>query len=30
MGIATLVPSGMFWTAIATITNRLSPAVSDA
>ena len=30
IGIATLVPSGMFWTAIAAITNRLSPAVSDA
>ncbi len=30
IGIATLVPSGMFCTAIATITNRLSPAVSDA
>ena len=25
IGIATLVPSGMFWTAIAAITNRLKP-----
>jgi hypothetical protein len=30
IGIATLVPSGTFWIAIARITNRLSPAVSDA
>ena len=30
IGIATLVPSGMFWTAIAAITNRPRPAVSEA
>ena len=30
MGIAMLVPSGMFCTAIARITKRLSPAVSEA
>jgi hypothetical protein len=30
MGIATLVPSGTFWSPIATITNRASPSVSEA
>jgi hypothetical protein len=30
IGIAMAVSSGMFCTAIATITNRLNPAVSDA
>ena len=30
IGMATLVPSGMFCRAIATMTKRLSPAVSDA
>ena len=30
IGIATLVPSGMFWRAIARMTKRLRPAVSEA
>ena len=30
MGIATLVPSGMFWSAIARITKSPKPSVSDA
>ena len=30
IGIATLVPSGTFWSAMARITNSPSPSVSDA